>query len=71
MHSDEAEGVDLGIEVRIIVDCWFIRVKNGYIRFNLYKITVSLLWWSSWSEGKKVLHKVDRNVVVGYHIVKR
>ena len=43
MHSDEAEGVDLGIEVRINVDCWFIRVKNGYIRFNLYKIVVSFI----------------------------
>ena len=43
MHSDEAEGVDLGVEARINVDCRFIRVKNGYVRFNLYKITVSFI----------------------------
>ena len=40
MHSDEAEGVDLGVEARINVDCWFIRVKSGCVRFNLYKITI-------------------------------
>ena len=41
MHSDEAEDVDLNVETRINVDCRFIQVKNGYVRFNLYKITVS------------------------------